>query len=93
MAKVKKFKLVHHEPFIFEGDNGEHRIPPLEQLTYEDWKDVAELLAGTGKTDTKKLLDSYKSFFIKACPDLADEEIGDNQWLQFGSVYFEAMGE
>ena len=93
MAKAKKFKLVHHDPFIFEGDNGVYEIPPLEQLTYDDWKDVAELLAGTSKTDTRKLLESYKSFFLNACPDLANENIGDNQWLQFGSMYFEAMGE
>ena len=93
MAKQKRFKLVHHEPFVFEGDKGEYSIPPLEELTYDDWKEVAGLLTDTSKTDTKKLLDSYKSFFLKACPDLAEEAIGDNQWLQFGSVYFEAMGE
>ena len=93
MTKQNKFKLVHHEPFIFEGDKGEYSIPPLEELTYDDWKEVAGLLTDTTKTDTKKLLESYKNFFLKACPDLAEEQIGDNQWLQFGSVYFEAMGE
>lgn len=93
MAKVKRFKLVHHEPFIFEGDNGEYQIPPLEQLTYDDWKDVADLLTNGAKTDTKKLLDAYKTFFAKACPELENESIGDNQWLQLGSVYFDAMGE
>lgn len=91
MAKTKRFKLVHHEPFIFEGDNGEHTIPPLERLAYDDWKEVAEL--ADGNTSTKKMLDAYKKFFLKVCPELADEDIGDNQWLQFGSVYFEAMGE
>ena len=91
MAKTKRFKLVHHDPFIFEGDNGEHTIPPLDRLAYDDWKDVADL--ANGSASTKKMLEAYKTFFLKVCPELADEDIGDNQWLQFGSVYFEAMGE
>lgn len=92
MAKTKKFKLIHHDPFIFEGDHGEISIPPLEELSYEDWKDVAAELT-TGKIGTKKLLDAYKAFFLHVCPELSGERIGDNQWLQLGSVYFEAMGE
>lgn len=90
MAKKNSFKLKHHEPFIFEGDHGEYQIPPLERLAYEDWKDVSSL---TEETDTKRTLDVYKEFFLRVCPQLADEEIGDNQWLQLGSVYFTAMGE
>ena len=89
MAK-SLFKLKHHEPFVFDGDNGKYEIPPLENLAYDDWKDVAAL---TGETDIKKLLDAYKAFFLAVCPELASEKIGDNQWLQFGNVYFEAMGE
>lgn len=92
MAKKKGFKLTHHEPFTFIGDNGEYEIPPLDKLTYEDWKDVAEITAGKS-ADTKQILDGYKDFFLKVCPDLKNEEIGDNQWLQFGTAYFEAMGE
>ena len=87
---AKKFKLKHHEPFIFEGDNGKYEIPPLEKLSYEQWKDVAELANGA---DTKQMLDAYKAFFLNVCPELGNEKIGDNQWLQFGSMYFEAMGE
>lgn len=92
MAKKKGFKLTHHEPFVFYGDNGEYEIPPLEKLTFEEWKDVAELVTHDD-TDTKLILDSYKEFFLRICPDLANEEIGDNQWLQFGSAYFTSMGE
>lgn len=89
MAK-NSFKLTHREPFIFEGDNGEYTIPPLEKLSYDQWKDVAALANGA---DTKKILDAYKAFFLLVCPELSNEEIGDNQWLQFGSAYFESMGE
>lgn len=89
MAK-NSFKLTHHEPFIFEGDNGEYTIPPLEKLSYDQWKDVAALANGAG---TKEMLDAYKEFFLEVCPNLKNEEIGDNQWLQFGSAYFESMGE
>ena len=92
MAKKKGFKLTHHDPFVFYGDKGEHEIPPLEKLTFDDWKDVAELVSNDD-TDTKLILDSYKEFFLRICPDLGKEEIGDNQWLQFGSAYFTSMGE
>ena len=87
---MAKFKLTHHEPFVFEGLKGSYEIPPLEKLTCDQWKDVAEL--STGAT-TKQTLDAYKAFFLLVCPDLENEEIGDNQWLQFGSAYFESMGE
>ena len=92
MARKKKFKLVHHEPFLFEGDRGEYEIPPLEKLAFEDWRDVAEIVT-KNEADTKTILDAYKNFFLNVCPGLAEEAIGDNQWLQFGSAYFEAMGE
>ena len=91
MAKKHKFKLVHKEPFIFEGDNGELTIPALDSLAYDDWKDVAALT--DGDADMKQLLDAYKAFFLRVCPELGEERIGDNQWLQLGSMYFEAMGE
>lgn len=84
------FKLKHHEPFTFEGDKGTYKIPPLEELAYEDWKDVAGLTRGS---DMKKTLDAYKAFFLRVCPDLEQEAIGDNQWLQLGGIYFRAMGE
>ena len=90
MAK-NSFKLKHHEPFTFEGVHGKYKIPPLEKLTYDDWKDVASL--SSGEVDAKQMLDSYKEFFLRIVPDLGKEEIGDNQWLQFGSAYFESMGE
>ncbi len=89
MAK-NSFKLKHHEPFKFEGDHGTYLIQPLEKLTYDEWKDVAALAEGA---DTKMMLDAYKEFFLRVCPDLEKEDIGDNQWLQFGSLYFESMGE
>ena len=87
---ANKFKLTHHKPFIFEGDNGTYEIPPLEKLSYDQWKDVAALANGA---DNKAILDAYREFFLLICPELGDEEIGDNQWLQFGSAYFESMGE
>ena len=86
------FKLKHNEPFMFYGDKGEYEIPPLEKLAYDDWKDMAGILTGN-RGDTKMILDSYKEFFLRICPDLEKEEIGDNQWLQFGSAYLESMGE
>lgn len=91
MAKVKRFKLKHHDPFIIDGDNGEHAIPPLEKIAFTDWKDVAAL--ADGKATMEQMLAEYKAFFLKVCPDLEDEQIGDNQWLQLGGAYFEAMGE
>lgn len=92
MAKKKnEFRLVHYEPFVFVGDNGSYKIPPLDRLTYEDWKEVAELT--TNNATTKQMLKAYKAFFLGVCPELSNEQIGDNQWLQFGSAYFESMGE
>ena len=90
MAKAS-FKLTHNEPFEFIGDNGKYIIPPLDDLSYADWKGVAALAGG--KADTKKILEEYKKFFLRICPELADEKIGDNQWIQFGTAYFAAMGE
>lgn len=91
MAKSKNtFTLKAHEPFKFIGSNGEYEIPPLEALTYDEWKDVAQI---SGTTDPRRVLDVYKAFFLRVCPELESEPIGDNQWLQFGSAYFEAMGE
>lgn len=90
MAKKNSFKLIHHMPFTFEGDHGTYEIPPLEKLAYDEWKDVAALANGA---DAKQTLDAYKEFFLLICPNLEKEEIGDNQWLQFGSAYFESMGE
>lgn len=87
---ASKFILKHHKPFIFKGDNGEYQIPPLEELSYDSWKDVAALANGA---DTKQILDAYKAFFLEVCPDLSKEKIGDNQWIQFGSMYFDSMGE
>ena len=92
MAKNKRFKLTHHEPFVFEGDKGEYEIPPLEKLTYDQWKNVAAIATGA-EVDPGVLLAAYKAFFLKVCPELESEEVGDNQWIQFGSAYFEAMGE
>lgn len=92
MAKKKRFKLTHHEPFVFEGDKGEYEIPPLEKLTYAQWKDVAAIATGE-EVDPGVLLVAYKAFFLKVCPELENEEVGDNQWIQLGSAYFEAMGE
>lgn len=86
------YKLKHNEPFIFYGDNGDYEIKPLEKLEYDDWKDLAGVLTGKD-SDTKTILESYKEFFLRICPDLEKEEIGDNQWLQFGSAYLESMGE
>ena len=91
MAKRKTFKLKHHEPFEIEGELGTYEIPPLEKMAYDDWKDVAALL--NGDADMGNMLEAYKSFFLNVCPDIANEEIGDNQWLQLGSAYFESMGE
>ena len=91
MTKRKGFKLVHHDPFMFYGDNGEYAIPPLEKLAYNDWKDVASL--ADKDVGMEAMLDAYKAFFLAVCPELEDEDIGDNQWLQFGSAYFESMGE
>ena len=90
MANKNTFKLQHHEPFTFVGDYGKYEIPPLEKLTYDQWKGVAEL---ANDSDSKKILEAYKAFFFDACPELKKEEIGDNQWLQFGTAYFESMGE
>ncbi len=92
MAKAKKFKLTYHEPFVFDGANGEHVIPQLEKIPYEQWKDIGALGMKT-ETDPGALLSAYRDFFISVCPELADEEIGDNQWMQLGNAYFEAMGE
>lgn len=90
MAKRNTFTLKTHEPFTFIGKNGTYEVPPLEELTYDEWKDVAELANGA---DNRRILEAYKAFFLAICPDLANEKIGDNQWLQFGSAYFESMGE
>ena len=84
------FKLTHREPFPVECENGTYEIPPLDRLAYEDWADVASL---RDDTDTKQMLEIYKSFFIRICPGLAQEDIGDNQWLILGTAYLEAMGE
>lgn len=92
MAKSKNvFTLKSHDAFRLIGKNGEYEIPPLEELTYDQWKDVAEL--ADGKADNRRILDAYKAFFLAVCPELENEKIGDNQWLQFGSAYFESMGE
>lgn len=87
---MAKYKLKHHEAFEFEGDKGTYTIPPLEQLAYDEWKGVASLANGA---DARQMLEAYKSFFLAICPELKEEEIGDNQWLQFGTAYFESMGE
>ena len=89
--KVKTFKLKHNDPFVFEGDHGTYEIQPIEAFSYDSWIGVAE--ASTAG-DTKAMLEAYKDFFLKvACPSLDAEQIGDNQWLQFGNAYFESMGE
>ena len=92
MAKPKGFKLKHNDPFIFYGDKGNYELPPLEDLGYDDWKDIADLTTKSD-VDTKMLLEAYKEFFPRICPELSAEKIGDNQWLQFGNAYFDAMGE
>lgn len=92
MAKKKGFKLTHHEPFVFYGDKGDYEIPPLEKLTYEQWKDVGAV-ATNADSKPGVILGAYKEFFLNVCPELKNEDIGDNQWFQFGSAYFEAMGE
>ena len=91
MGKKKSaFKLTHKEPFAVECEGGTYDIPPLDRLSYDDWADVASL---TDDTDRKQMLETYKTFFVRICPDLAGEDIGDNQWLILGSAYLEAMGE
>ena len=92
MGKQKKFKLKRHDPFIVEGDHGDHEIPPLEKLSYEQWKEVAAISMNS-ESKPGIILAAYKEFFLRVCPELADEEIGDNQWMQLGAAYFEAMGE
>ena len=87
---ASKYILKHHDPFVFQGDEGTYKIPPLEELSYDSWKDVAALANGA---DPRQILDAYKAFFLDVCPDLAKEKIGDNQWIQFGSKYFDSMGE
>lgn len=89
MAKKNSFILTKHEPFTIVG-NTEHKIPPLEDLSYEDWKGVAALRNGT---DTKRIIEAYKAFFEAVCPELKDEPIGDNQWIMIGKSYFDYMGE
>lgn len=89
---MAKFKLTHHKPFIFEGDNGKYEIPPLEELTYDQWNEVATTTMNAN-ADPRVILAAYKTFFLKVCPELESEKIGDNQWLQFGNAYFESMGE
>jgi hypothetical protein len=91
MAKSKNtFTLKSHDDFKFVGKNGEYTIPPLEKLAYDQWKDVAKL---SSNADIRAMLDAYKAFFLSVCPELEQEQIGDNQWLQFGTAYFESMGE
>ena len=92
MAKKNSFKLRHHEPFTFEGDHGTYEIPPLERLSYEQWKDVA-VVSTNADAKPEIVLTAYKEFFLNVCPDLKGEDIGDNQWFQFGNLYFESMGE
>ncbi len=87
-----EYKLTHHEAFKFVGDKGTYEIPPVDKLEYDTWSGIAMMFDGR-KTDVKKMLDNYKAFFLNVCPDLAAEDIGDNQWLQFGNAYFKAMGE
>ncbi len=89
-ADKGSFVLKSHPAFTFVGEKGEYEIQALDSLAYDDWKEVASL---GNSNDIKKILDAYKEFFLRVCPDLAQETIGDNQWLQFGNAYFEAMGE
>ena len=90
MGKKNVLNLTHKEPFTVKCENGMYNIPPLDRLKYDDWADIATL---SDDTDRKQMLEIYKAFFIRICPDLAGEDIGDNQWLILGSSYLDAMGE
>lgn len=91
MKKRETFKLKHKEPFAVECDGGTvYEIPPLDRLAYEDWADISQL---GDDADTKMVIDTYRAFFLRVCPDLEGEDIGDNQWVILGRGYLEAMGE
>lgn len=90
MGKQNTFKIKHNDPFIVEGENGKYEIPPLEKIPYCEWSDVAAVL---NEDVSQKMLDTCKDFFLKICPNLKNEEIGDHQWIQLGTMYFETMGK
>ena len=88
---MAEIKLTYHEPFIVKAKGGEYAIPPLEDLEYEDWQ-IFEKFDNENLT-VKETIDTYKEFFTKICPGLANEKIADNQWGRIGSAYLEEMGE
>lgn len=91
MAKVKNtFNLSKHEAFKINTPSGSYEIPALEALAYEDWKDVAAVSNGN---DIGALIRAYKEFFLRVCPALASEGIGDSQWVLLGRAYMTYMGE
>lgn len=91
MAKVKNsFNLSKHELFTINTPSGSYEIPALETLAYDDWKDVAAVSNGK---DVRALIRAYKEFFLRVCPALVNEGIGDSQWVQLGNAYMAYMGE
>ena len=90
MGKRNAFKLTHKEPFLVECEKEKHEIPPLDRLKYDDWADISQLPEAA---DTKQVIDTYKAFFMRVCPSLESEDIGDNQWVILGKAYLKAMGE
>lgn len=83
------FKLKKHDPFVIEGEHGKYEIPPLDSLEYDAWKDMAT----ASKGDVKTQINACKAFFLGVCPPLANENIGDYNWMIIGKKYLEIMGE
>ncbi len=90
MAK-NTFTLTKHEDFTVNGTQGTYKFPPLETLTYNDWKDVVALVRNGGKIPNQIV--AYRDFFTKLCPEIEQEGLGENQWLQLGTAYFDYMGK
>lgn len=90
MGKKTTYKLTHMDPFAVECDNGVHEIPTLDHLKYDDWADISQL---PGTADTKQVIETYRAFFLRVCPSLENEDIGDSQWVKLGKAYLQAQGE
>lgn len=83
---MASFQISEHEDFTINGTKDTYTIPALNKLPY----DAIKVFFKKDKTPTPhEAVEMYKTFFLSIAPGLADEPIGDFQWLQIGKAYME----
>lgn len=84
MENKNRFKISRHEPFIVEGENGEHKIPHPEKFSIELMEELTKIDEDIPLADKVKII---KGLFLQVCPDLEKEDMSDYDWLHLMSKY------